>query len=217
MMGEDEISLALFQQMLETGTESLHFSLIPPALDQVFVGNMDLSRMYGTSCTFVIGANDGVLPARPDENGVLSDDDREWLKAVGVELSSAGRERLLDEHFLIYMALSSPSDRLYVSYPIADAEGKTLLPSIVVNRLGELFPDHQEKLSAADPEQVSEEEQLQYLVNKQVAQTYTASQLRLWTREYEISDVWWSAYNVLMKESDHRACEKAVFKPVFPQ
>ncbi len=95
MMGEDEISLALFQQMLETGTESLHFSLIPPALDQVFVGNMDLSRMYGTSCTFVIGANDGVLPARPDENGVLSDDDREWLKAVGVELSSAGRERRL--------------------------------------------------------------------------------------------------------------------------
>ncbi|AHK48629.1 ATP-dependent helicase [Bacillus velezensis TrigoCor1448] len=214
MMGEDEISLALFQQMLETGTESLHFSLIPPALDQVFVGNMDLSRMYGTSCTFVIGANDGVLPARPDENGVLSDDDREWLKAVGVELSSAGRERLLDEHFLIYMALSSPSDRLYVSYPIADAEGKTLLPSIVVNRLGELFPDHQEKLSAADPEQVSEEEQLQYLVNKQVAQTYTASQLRLWTREYEISDVWWSAYNVLMKEPDHQRAKK-LFSSLF--
>lgn len=124
MMGDDEISLDLFQQMIEAGAESLTFSLIPPALDQVFVGNMDLSRMYGTSCTFVLGANDGVLPARPDENGVLSDDDREWLKTIGVELSSGGRERLLDEHFLIYMAFSSPSDRLYVSYPIADAEGK---------------------------------------------------------------------------------------------
>lgn len=100
MMGDDEISLDLFQQMIEAGAESLTFSLIPPALDQVFVGNMDLSRMYGTSCTFVLGANDGVLPARPDENGVLSDDDREWLKTIGVELSSGGRERLLDEHFL---------------------------------------------------------------------------------------------------------------------
>ena len=33
--------------MIEAGAESLTFSLIPPALDQVFVGNMDLSRMYG--------------------------------------------------------------------------------------------------------------------------------------------------------------------------
>lgn len=41
--------------MMEAGAESLTFSLIPPALDQVFVGNMDLSRMYGTSCTFVLG------------------------------------------------------------------------------------------------------------------------------------------------------------------
>ncbi|MCY8115263.1 helicase-exonuclease AddAB subunit AddB [Bacillus spizizenii] len=214
MMGDDEISLDLFQQMMEAGAESLTFSLIPPALDQVFVGNMDLSRMYGTSCTFVLGANDGVLPARPDENGVLSDDDREWLKTIGIELSSGGRERLLDEHFLIYMAFSSPSDRLYVSYPIADAEGKTLLPSIVIKRLEELFPQHKERLLTNEPEQVSDEEQLMYVVNKSVAQSFTASQLRLWTREYDISDVWWSTYNVLMSEPD-RLQSKKLFSSLF--
>lgn len=214
MMGEDEISLSLFQQMMETGAESLKFALIPPALDQVFVGNMDLSRMYGTRCTFVIGANDGVLPARPEDDGVLSDDDREWLKTIGVELSSGGRERLLDEHFLIYMALSSPSDRLYVSYPIADAEVKTLLPSTVVKRLTELFPEHQERLLTNEPEQVSDCEQLLYLVNKSVAQSYTASQFRLWLREYDISDVWWSAYNVLMNEPD-RLNSKKLFSSLF--
>lgn len=86
---------------------------------------------------------------------------------------------MLDEHFLIYMAFSSPSDRLYVSYPIADAEGKTLLPSMIVKRLEELFPYHKERLLTNEPEQVSDEEQLMYVVNKSVAQSFTASQAQV--------------------------------------
>ncbi|MED2943990.1 helicase-exonuclease AddAB subunit AddB [Bacillus swezeyi] len=202
MMGDEHISFSLFQQMIETGLESLKFALIPPALDQVLIGNMDLSRMYGTKCTFLIGANDGILPARPADDGVLSDDDREWLKRNGAELAATGREQLLDENFLIYMTLSSPSEKLYVSYPIADAEGKTLLPSTVVKRLSELFPNHAEKVLINEPEQLSDEEQLEFLINKSAALSYLAGQLGIWTRQYPISDVWWSTYNFLMDEPD---------------
>lgn len=204
MMGDERISFSLFQQMIETGLESLTFSLIPPALDQVFIGNMDLSRMYGIKCTFLIGANDGILPARPADDGVLTDDDREWLKRNGAALAATGREQLLDENYLIYMALSSPSHQLYVSYPIADAEGKTLLPSTIVKRLNELFPDHAEKMLANEPEQLDDEAQLEFLVNKSTALSYLAGQLGIWSRQYAISDVWWSTYNFLMDEPDRR-------------
>ncbi|MEC1589952.1 helicase-exonuclease AddAB subunit AddB [Bacillus sonorensis] len=204
MMGDERISFSLFQQMIETGLESLTFSLIPPALDQVFIGNMDLSRMYGIKCTFLIGANDGILPARPTDDGVLTDDDREWLKRNGAALAATGREQLLDENYLIYMALSSPSHQLYVSYPIADAEGKTLLPSTIVKRLNELFPDHAEKMLANEPEQLDDEAQLEFLVNKSTALSYLAGQLGIWSRQYAISDVWWSTYNFLMDEPDRR-------------
>ncbi|NPC92125.1 helicase-exonuclease AddAB subunit AddB [Bacillus sp. WMMC1349] len=202
MMGDEDISFSLFRQMMETGLDSLRFALIPPALDQVFIGNMDLSRMYDVKCTFIIGVNDGILPAKPDDDGVLSDDDREWLKRNGAELAATGREQLLDENFLIYMALSSPSEKLYVSYPIADAEGKTLLSSTVVKQLEELFPGHGKKLLSNEPEQLSDEEQLEFLVNKSTALSYLASQLSLWTRQYMISDVWWSTYNFLMRGPD---------------
>ena len=195
MMGTERISFALFQQMIETGLESLKFALIPPALDQVFIGNMDLSRMYGTKCTFLIGVNDGILPARPADDGVLSDEDREWLKRNGAQLAATGREQLLDENFLIYMTLSSPSEKLYVSYPIADSEGKTLLPSTVVKRLNELFPDSEEKMLIHEPEQLDDEAQLEFLVNKGIALSHLAGQLGIWTRQYAISDVWWSTYN----------------------
>ncbi|MEH6973911.1 helicase-exonuclease AddAB subunit AddB [Bacillus sp. JJ675] len=214
MMGDERISFSLFQQMVETGLESLTFSLIPPALDQVFIGNMDLSRMYGTKCTFLIGVNDGILPARPADDGVLTDDDREWLRRNGVQLAATGREQLLDEHFLIYMALSSPSDKLYVSYPIADAEGKTLLPSTVVKRLDELFPSSGEKVLVNEPEQLDDEEQLEFLVNKSTALSYLTGQLGIWARQYAISDVWWSTYNFLMDEPD-RGFSKNILSSLF--
>lgn len=85
---------------------------------------------------------------------------------------------------------------------------------MIVKRLEELFPHHKERLLTNEPEQVSDEEQLMYVVNKSVAQSFTASQLRLWTREYDISDVWWSTYNVLMSEQDRlqsKSCSQACF------
>ncbi|MGG3624490.1 helicase-exonuclease AddAB subunit AddB [Bacillus gobiensis] len=202
MMGDTNISIQLFQQMIETGVESLSYALVPPALDQIFIGNMDISRMYGTKCTFIIGANDGVLPANPSDDSVLSEDDRDWLVRNGIELSPSGRERLLDENFLIYLAMASASSKLYLSYPIADAEGKAMLPSPVIKRVEEWFPLHQKKLLINEPEQYSDEAQLDFIVNKHVALSYLASQLRLWKSKYPISDVWWSTYNFLMNEPD---------------
>lgn len=135
MLGEEELSFPLFQQMMDTGLASLKFALIPPSLDQVFIGSMDLSRMYQVKCMFIIGVNDGVIPARPSDESVLSEDDREWLKRAGAELAETGKERLLDEQFLIYQALSSPSHHLYLSYSVSDEEGRShclrLLSSIV--------------------------------------------------------------------------------------
>ncbi|MXI40395.1 helicase-exonuclease AddAB subunit AddB, partial [Escherichia coli] len=57
MLGEEELSFPLFQQMMDTGLASLKFALIPPSLDQVFIGSMDLSRMYQVKCMFIIGVN----------------------------------------------------------------------------------------------------------------------------------------------------------------
>jgi ATP-dependent helicase/nuclease subunit B len=202
IMGDTNISLQLFQQMIETGVETLCYALVPPALDQIFIGSMDVSRIYGTKCTFLVGINDGVLPAKPSDDSVLSEEDREWLVRSGIELSPSGRERLLDEQFLIYMALASASRELFLSYPIADEEGKGLLPSSIIKRVEEWFPLHHKKWLVGEPEQLTDEEQLDFLVNKHVSLSYLASQLRLWKNRYPISDVWWSTYNFLMNEPD---------------
>ncbi|MGE6630907.1 helicase-exonuclease AddAB subunit AddB [Bacillus sp. NPDC077027] len=203
MLGEEELSFNLFQQMVDTGLESLKFALIPPSLDQVFIGSMDLSRIYQVKCTFMIGVNDGVIPARPVDESVLSDDDREWLKRAGAELAETGKERLLDEQFLIYQALSSPTHKLFLSYSSADTEGRSLLPSPLIKNCHELLPNHQEALYVLDPEQLHDDEQLKFVVNEHVALSYTVTQLQQWLNQYRMSDVWWNVYNYLMKQPTH--------------
>lgn len=106
-------------------------------------------------CSFIVGVNDGVIPARPKEEGILTEDDREALHYQGVNLAPTARQQLLDENFIIYMALSSSSEKLYLSYAMADEEGKALLPSVIIKRMEEMFPTIKQQRLLNEPEQLS--------------------------------------------------------------
>ena len=152
IMGEEKIAANLYARLVETGLENLRLSLVPPSLDQVFVGDLKRSRPGPVKYVYLLGANDGYLPALPREDGIFSDEEREIAGGWGVELAPGGQRRLLDEQFLIYLALTRATDGLRVSYPLADEEGRALLPSLFVVHLKELFPALAEELLAMEPE-----------------------------------------------------------------
>ena len=80
MLGEEKMSLSMFTDVMSTGLEALQFANIPPSLDQVLIANIDHSRLSDVKATFIIGVNEGVIPAPMDE-GMLSDEEREVLGA----------------------------------------------------------------------------------------------------------------------------------------
>lgn len=67
---------------MSTGLEALQFANIPPSLDQVLIANIDRSRLSNVKATFVIGVNEGVIPAAPMDEGMLSDEERDVLSAA---------------------------------------------------------------------------------------------------------------------------------------
>ncbi|MCD7034891.1 helicase-exonuclease AddAB subunit AddB [Metabacillus sp. GX 13764] len=216
MMDSQKLTNSLFIEMMDTGLESLKFSIVPPALDQVLVADFERSRFYNIKAIFIIGANDGVLPARPSEEGILSEEDREAMARSGMDVAPTAREQLLDENFLIYRALTGSSKKLYLSYPLADEEGKALLPSIVIKRIGEIFPELKYKFYSNEPESLPEEEQLAFISNPPVALTYLAAQLQTWKRGYPVDAVWWDAYNYLV-QSDYSRKTRMVLGSLFYQ
>ena len=78
---------------------------------------------------FVIGCNDGLLPKRADRGGILSDYDREILKGAGMELALAAREEVFCQQYYLYLLLTKPSQKLYVSFSETSADGKALRPA----------------------------------------------------------------------------------------
>src|SRR5699024_12588332 len=88
-----------------------------------------------------IGTTYGTIPLIAKYNGLLSDKDRENLGKKGVEVDIDSRTKTFEEQFLVYKALTSTSENLIITYPIADHEGKTLRPSAIISRLKKLFPN----------------------------------------------------------------------------
>ncbi|MDQ0224220.1 helicase-exonuclease AddAB subunit AddB [Metabacillus niabensis] len=210
LLADEHVSLSLFANILDTGMESMKFSLVPPAMDQVLIADMEQSRFFHVKCTFIIGTNDGVIPARPKEEGILTEDDRESLHFQGITLAPTARQHLLDENFIIYMGLVSPSEKLYLSYPMADEEGKALLPSIIIKRTEEMFPDIEKQRLLNEPDQLSLGEQLSFIVNENVTLSYVTSQLQLWKRGYPIESIWWDAYNYFIDSKNQQITKKVL-------
>ena len=84
MLGEEKMSLSMFTDVMSTGLEALQFANIPPSLDQVLIANIDHSRLSDVRATFIIGVNEGVIPAAPMDEGMLSDEEKKFLVRQGL-------------------------------------------------------------------------------------------------------------------------------------
>lgn len=141
LAGDIRISGQEYRQMLETGFRSYELAIIPPTIDQVLVGDIQRSKSQDIKALFVIGANDGVLPAGLADYRLINLEERNILIKQGWRLGMDPEAQAAEENFLIYNAFSKPTDLLSISYPLADAEGHALRPSLLLRRLQQIFPE----------------------------------------------------------------------------
>lgn len=215
MLGDEQISMKRFASILDAGLESLRFSLVPPAIDQVLVADLEKSRLPDVKVAFIIGVNEGILPAKFSEDGLLADEEREKLAARGVTIAPSSRKRLLDEEFIAYQALTIASDRVFVSYPVANDEGKALMPSSYINRLLEMFPSIRKQQYLLEISERPEREQIDYISHEQSALAFLTAQLQLMKRNYSVYEFWWDVYNYYMSQPAISDKAKKVLSSLF--
>lgn len=173
MFGERSLTVKEAIRILDEGFETLTFSRIPPAIDQVTVSNLEISSMANTPVVFVMGLNEGVLPKRMDHEGLLSDTDREWFEQLGIVLAPTSKRRLMDENYIAYRTFTAAREQLMITYPIADEEGKALLPSLYIAKFEQWFSDLPIEQVVLDPVELADEQAaLSYLVHPRVALSF---------------------------------------------
>ncbi|KAJ52941.1 ATP-dependent helicase/nuclease subunit B [Clostridium tetanomorphum] len=198
VMAEEKLDFDIFGKLLKNGFEEYELGLIPPALDQILVSSVDRLRSHDIKALYIVGVNDGIFPRAISAEGVLSDIERENLRSKGLELAKDTKSKSFEEQFLTYITLTTMSSYLSVSYPIADLEGKTLRPSIVVSRLKKIFPHICEKSNIVSKN--IEEEELDRISSPRATFNELISQLRSGKEGLEVSSLWLSVYNWYMKD-----------------
>ncbi|WP_100330557.1 helicase-exonuclease AddAB subunit AddB [Bacillus xiapuensis] len=215
VLGDESMTVKKFTTIMDAGLEAMRFATVPPAVDQVVVAQLELSRLADVEAAFVIGINDGVLPAKMTDEGMLADEDRQRLLDSGMKLAPNSKTRLLDEEFIAYKAFTTPSSRLYISYPLADEEGKALYPSLFIKRLKEMFPSAEERWLVNDPSELGEDEALQYVCHPSATLSYLTAQLQLKKLQYPIYDFWWDVYNFYIHTPGEKERASMVLSSLF--
>ena len=134
-----------FSQVLEAGLQSLVMGHVPPTKDRVVIGDLRRTRLGKIRRLFVIGANEGVLPADHAGGGLLTDHDREILREEDIALSATAREMAAEDRYYLYLLLTKPLERLTILYRSQDDNGGGMLPGELAGMLKGLFPGLQEE------------------------------------------------------------------------
>lgn len=199
-LGHEVMPIETYASILDTGFESMTIGLIPPGLDQVMAGSLDRSRNPDIKAAFLLGVSDGVLPAGLSDDGVFNLSERDKLEAIGINMAPSSKKRVFEEQFLVYTALTRASERLWMSYPMADDEGRAMMPSQVIARIKELIPGLAENIIRTEPAAGDAGESLEFLVHQGMALTYLAGVIREFKTGTNIAPVWWDLYNWFMDE-----------------
>lgn len=167
VIGDYRVSAKRFAELLHINFVNTDISFIPRGLIQVDIACADRSLLGSKKAVFVIGAIDGEFPHTPVESGVYSDDERNTLSSLGIELSDSIEELVPTEKYLTYKALTSASDKLFVSYYTFSLDGSKYMPSVIVNELPQILSGIE--LDSADENNVydslwSEQSAFDYLV-----------------------------------------------------
>ena len=140
LLGSEKLSLKEFGEVLETGLMEIKVGLIPPGVDEVVIGDTERTRLKDIRALFLIGANEGILPKTIGSGGILSDIERELLINHEIELAPTKRQMAFTGQFYLYLNMTKPKDRLYITYHRVNEEGKAVNPSFLIGKLKQLFP-----------------------------------------------------------------------------
>ena len=192
VMGDETLGVERFSNILAVGFGEYRMGLIPASIDQVLVGSVERSRSHEVKAMYILGLNEGVFPGPGREEGVLSDVDREALNKAGIELASDTRMAAFEEQYLIYRALTAAGGYLRLSWPIADIEGRSMRPSMIVSRLRRLFPAISEDSNVILHEE--EENSIGMVAGRAPSFRYAVAALGRSRETQEISPLWRQVY-----------------------
>lgn len=193
LLGEEQIPLKEYCELLDAGFEEAKVGIIPPGIDQVVIGDVERTRLKDVKVLFFIGANDTFIPGKQGNIGLLSEQERKLFESQKIALAPDGKEKVYIQKFYLYLNLTKPTEKLYLSYSKVSSDGKNIRPAYLIQDMKRLYPE----LHVIDEERKTFTE---LEVTRKAAIPYVIQGLR--GRNDEITDEWLELYTAYKRDPE---------------
>lgn len=135
---ENNISATNLLEVVQSGFEMMTFASIPKHIDEITIGKVDRIRPDNIKAIFLIGAVEGEFPSELKKFSVFSNNERILLSDITGKEVFSNDYYTGENYFLSYKVMTSPSNKLYVTYPEFNESEKNE-PSILYEFLTENY------------------------------------------------------------------------------
>ncbi len=139
LLGDEESTFSDFVDLFKNGMSESSIGKIPMTSDSVIFGDIERSRLWDIKVLFLIGACDHAIPKSNGSKGILSQSERLILADNDFELAPTDRERAFMQRFYLYLILTKPSERLYITYSNISSGKEAVGPSYIVGIIKAMF------------------------------------------------------------------------------
>ncbi len=112
--GEDVLSIKEFYDILNLCFVNSTLGGVPQGLDQVSFISADRVVSLDVKNTFVLGMNYGEFPAEYKSCGIFNSTEKGFLQGLEINLCDDYISRSIEEEYMLYKALTSASDSVYM-------------------------------------------------------------------------------------------------------
>jgi ATP-dependent helicase/nuclease subunit B len=141
LIGDEKLDMAEYRDVLSAGFGEISVGTIPQDVDRIIVGDIERTRLKEVRVLFFVGVNDGNIPSSAGSGGILSDIDRQFLQDLGtdIEFAPSPRQQMYIQRLYLYMNLTKPTDKLFLSYAELGNDGKSLRCAYLIPKLRQMF------------------------------------------------------------------------------
>ena len=158
ILGDSKIEPDTFIKLIDVGFQGAEYAQIPSTLDQVLISELGMVQLNDHKFTFIIGANDKVMPQSQHDTGFLSDNIKTGISEYFTDnqfLSLSLASQMKQEPYLNYLNFMTANQELTFSYAKQDNNENEYSLSPYVVRIQNYFNiPMQEALKLSDEAEV---------------------------------------------------------------
>ncbi|MDF2586478.1 MAG: addB, partial [Anaerocolumna sp.] len=207
LLGDEVLTIKEYIEILEAGLLEAKVGLIPPGLDQVVIGDIERTRLKDIKALFFVGVNDNIIPKANGGGGILTDMERELLVESKLEMAPTKRQASYTEKFYLYLNLTKPSEKLFISFSKLGEDGKALRPSYLIENIKKLFP----KLKIYDEDENKDE--LEYILGSNKGLDYLIDGLRKYPNT--TTETWKELFSYYHSKEEYKDLIESLIQAVF--